>query len=81
MPYIKQDRRFALGCGADDPQNMGELNYCLTRWCLSVMQQSPNYQEVNEVIGALECCKQELYRRVAVPIEEIACATRGDVYE
>lgn len=83
MPYITQHRRDELEFGTIGmvrPENPGELNYCLTKIMVNYMGEGPRYSDVNEIIGAVECAKQELYRRVAVPIEEIACATRGDVY-
>lgn len=34
----------------------------------------------SEIIGALECCKLELYRRIAAPYEDIKIGENGDVY-
>jgi hypothetical protein len=33
-----------------------------------------------DAVGAIECCKLEFYRRVAVPYEERKIKTNGDVY-
>jgi hypothetical protein len=38
------------------------------------------YAHLNEVIGALECAKLELYRRIAVPYEDQKITESGDVY-
>jgi len=39
-----------------------------------------SYAELNEVIGVLECAKQELYRRVVAPYEDGKAKINGDVY-
>lgn len=81
MPYIKTQRREALNSesyGAEDP---GELNYILTQICQSYANNAiPRYRTFNEVIGVLECVKQEFYRRVIVPYEDKKCIENGDVY-
>jgi hypothetical protein len=38
------------------------------------------YAEINEVVGVLECCKLELYRRLAAPYEDTKIKENGDVY-
>ena len=59
----------------------GELNYLITQLCLSRMGRSPlSYANINEIIGVLECAKQEFYRRVAVPYEAKKIEKHGDVY-
>jgi hypothetical protein len=40
-----------------------------------------NYKHINEIIGVLECAKQEFYRRVAAPYEDTKIQENGDVYE
>lgn len=79
MPYIKQDRREAMGLD-QPPRNEGELNYCLT-WHLIFTDvevlyvalkgeveeylsvRDESYALYNEVIGVLECCRREFVRR------------------
>lgn len=39
-----------------------------------------NYQAINDVIGALEGCKLEFYRRLVSEYEDGKAATNGDVY-
>jgi hypothetical protein len=39
-----------------------------------------SYSKINEVIGVLECAKQELYRRVASPYEDSKKEANGDVF-
>ena len=38
------------------------------------------YAHINEAVGALECAKLELYRRIAVPYEDQKMKESGDVY-
>ena len=42
---------------------------------------TPNYARFNEMIGVLECCKLELYRRVISNYEDKKMRQNGDVYE
>lgn len=79
MPYITQIRRAALASG-DTPQSEGELNYAITRLVTQFIGASPNYANINAAIGALECAKLEMYRRIATPYEEIKREINGDVY-
>jgi hypothetical protein len=59
----------------------GELNYLFSVLCkLYLYFNKESYQSYNDIIGALECCKQELYRRKIVPYEEQKMKTNGDVY-
>ena len=39
------------------------------------------YAHLNEVIGAIDCAKLELYRRVATPYEDKKIEESGDVYK
>ena len=79
MPYIKQDRRIPLTMAC--PQNAGELNYALTKMVLGYIQQhGPNYQHINDVVGAMEGAKLEFYRRLAASYEDTKMAENGDVY-
>lgn len=86
MPYITPERRQALaGQQADGDQlrteTPGELNYALTNLCIQhIMEQGLSYTAINEAIGALECAKLELYRRMAVPYENAKMSENGDVY-
>jgi hypothetical protein len=81
MPYIKKSARRALDCGGH-PFTCGELNYAITKLVTRYLAGGRHdYAAFNEVIGVLECAKQELYRRVVVPYEECKRAENGDVYE
>ena len=88
MPYITDDRRHLLANG-QPPSSAGELNYAITKLCDNfVLYRSGTirdmyelrYDNINEVIGVLECAKQEFYRRIASPYENAKIADNGDVY-
>jgi hypothetical protein len=81
MPYIKQERREAIRAGAK-PQDAGELNFAVTMLMDGYLSEKGGirYAHLNEVVGALECAKLELYRRVAAPYEDKKINEAGDVY-
>ena len=88
MPYIKQEQRNLVdakikdlasaikGIGKQD--RAGVLNYTVS--CLIRELYELRYSEVNEAVGALECIKQEYYRRLAAPYEDLKIKENGDVY-
>ena len=82
MPYISQKRRDAILAGAE-PKDAGELNFAITILVDRFLQNKGGlrYAHINEVVGALECAKLELYRRIAVPYEDQKIQESGDVYE
>lgn len=77
MPYIKVEERPRA---VNNPQTAGELNFALTRMVQSYLGPTPNYGTFNAAIGALECCKLELYRRMVAPYEDKKIQENGDVY-
>lgn len=85
MPYIdKDDREFfnsKLTFNTTALHTPGDLNYCITKLVdhyISV--HGKNYANINAAIGALECAKLELYRRIAAPYEDTKIEQNGDVY-
>lgn len=80
MPYIPKERRGWFQSSAELINHPGDLNYVLTRAVLNFLGENPNYERYNAAIGALECCKLELYRRMVVPYEDGKIAENGDVY-
>lgn len=85
MPYINSERRDELynsheNSIKDWPRTAGELNFLITIMCNEFVPEN-TYRNLNEVIGVLECVKQEFYRRVVVPYEEQKRLENGDVYE
>ena len=80
MPYIREEIRSALGHG-EDARTSGELNYCITCEVLKYLGiKGESYQTYNDIMGALECCKQELYRRKISKYEDTKIESNGDVY-
>ena len=76
MPYIDQDKRDVV-----NPDLIGELNFMITMLCDNyIMSHGKTYGVLNAVIGALECSKLELYRRVAAPYEDKKMSENGDVF-
>ena len=90
MPYIKKEDRVVI----DDHmkrleqvvQTPGELNYAISSLCSGILEHRRatkgrwGYTDINEIIGALECAKLELYRRIAHIYEDVKIAENGDVY-
>jgi hypothetical protein len=87
MPYIKLAARNRFENLLNHimhnlPADAGELNYLISRIIdLYIKVKGKNYANLNEVIGVLECVKQEYYRRVISVYENIKMKENGDVYE
>lgn len=89
MPYIKNERAVALDMDPF-PETAGELNYVFLKSCLrymNYMQDSAPMEKVrmgynlfNDIVGALECCKLEIYRRLVSPYEDGKCKENGDKF-
>ena len=80
LPYIDKERRIQLEAG-DDAETTGELNYLITSLIIEYCGDFKNikYRTINDVVGTLECVKQEFIRRVADPYEGLKRTTNGDV--
>lgn len=89
MPYILKEKRAVLDPAVlklaeafrkldDDGNFAGNLNYVITR-LFSALYPNPNYQRFNDIVGALECCKLELYRKKTAPYEDIKEQENGPV--
>lgn len=92
MPYIPLDQRPQFDDHADrigeilnalpEEQLAGALNYAMTRilWQLCGHGDGKRrYARMNAVIGAVECAKLEMYRRVVAPYEDEKIESAGDV--
>jgi len=82
MPYIKQERREKISPAVVNfcPQNAGDLNYVITVMIDNYIHNyGENYANYNEMIGALECCKLEYYRRLISSYEDEKIKENGDV--
>ena len=89
MPYIKPSQRSEIDDLiaqlaakikeiAPSPNTDGVMNYTITTLVHKVYNQT-NYKTINNVVGMLECVKQEYYRRVAAPYEDEKIKENGDV--
>jgi len=67
--------------GVDGFYPVGDLNYLISAIIdRTLSRQGVRYKNLNAIIGALECAKLELYRRVAAPYEDEKITENGDVY-
>lgn len=80
MPYVTPAIRRALDYDEREALTPGELNYEITQLALGYLGTSPDYRKYNDVIGVLESCKLELYRRAVAPYEDTKIEENGDVY-
>lgn len=82
MPYIPQDERnrFDYDITHLAPQSAGQLNYIITQLCRNYIKNfGENYQHYNDILGALEGCKLELYRRSVANYEDKKIDSNGDL--
>ena len=76
MPYIKQDRRNRTL----KAENAGELNWHFSDLCIEyLINKGVSYQTYNDIIGALEGCKLELYREFIADYEDEKKKLNGDI--
>ena len=93
MPYIKENYRKQFEEGIqelktkidlihdiDKASKDGLLNFIITKLLLEVYPEE-NYHTYNEIIGMLECCKLEFYRKMAAPYEEVKERENGKVWD
>jgi hypothetical protein len=95
MPYIAQQQREALNPHirelsdaileeATEPEAFaGLLNYACTKLALDVVngpEGEMRYWKIAVLTGVFENIKQEFYRRVAGPYEDLKAGEHGDVY-
>lgn len=95
MPYIKTEMRSKLDPHIDslssaivelnENEFAGNLNYTINKLIQSILTKKNDhlslskYSDWNEVVGALECAKIEIYRRLIAPYEDIKITENGDV--
>ena len=85
MPYLNERRREdfepALTNMTLNVTHPGDLNYIINVLGRELARTlGDNYNAHNDVIGAMECAKQEYYRRVVAPYEDIKIEQNGDVF-
>jgi hypothetical protein len=83
MPYLKTiEKEYFKPIVNTVFSTSGELNYVLTEICKKYLKDmGERYNTYNTIIGALECCKLELYRRKISLYEDQKIKENGDVYE
>lgn len=81
MPYVNQESRFRLRQVQEVvPESAADLNYCFTKLIKNYLSGTmQNYQHYNDVMGALEGCKLEIYRRQIAEYENLKREENGDV--
>jgi hypothetical protein len=85
MPYIKQKIRdnwdeIVSSMNLDPAYvTIGELNYLITNILLSYGPEK--YEDYNALIGMLECCQLEFYRRAVACYEDKKIKENGDLYQ
>jgi hypothetical protein len=81
MPYIKELDRLGIEDGYIEPETPGQLNFAFTMYIKRYIQQrGSSYETFNDILGALEGCRMEFYRRVVAPYEDEKIKENGDVY-
>ncbi len=91
MPYIPQEDRINIDyslnllkthLGMDEDLPVGKLNYIISTLINHLLEiHGTTYTLGNNLVGVLECAKQELYRRILIPYEDAKIELNGDVYE
>ena len=85
MPYIAEDDRNQFVHVEDALEDVtkykkltaGELQYIIA---LAIKHSQPeNYQDMNDVMGALAGAQMEFYRRTVAPYEDTKIVLNGDV--
>lgn len=91
MPYIKKEDRQPFECiinmivnelthyDENTPPVVGEVNYVISRVIWDLYRKHPSYTTGNNLMGALECVKQEFYRRQLAIYEDEKIKSNGDI--
>ena len=86
MPYIKSEDRTRFMYTEDalkdhPPRTAGELQYVIALAIHEfLMENELNYQNCNDVMGALTGANMEFYRRFVAEYEDTKIRENGDVY-
>lgn len=92
MPYIAKDRRDIYDPSIEkivkellqSPEapnsSLGELNYVIFKIVKRyVVSLGLRYHHLQNLVGTLECCKMEIYRKIIGPYEDKAIDKNGDI--
>jgi len=90
MPYIKNTKRGKISPARESNTNhiemnnidcAGDLNYAFTMILINYIERKGlNYQNINDIVGALEGAKSEFQRRTVIKYEDTKRLNNGDVY-
>ena len=85
MPYIRKDQRVKYDKAFKDLLILdeGELNYAICQLAMRFVdnQEGPlSYRKLNAMIGAIECAKLELTRRLLNGYEHQKVIENGDIF-
>ena len=83
MPYIPQHDREELEKNTRGARTAGELNYKISRLIDEYLIENERgvcYQAFNDIVGALEGAKLEMYRRLVIGYEDQKILGNGEVY-
>jgi hypothetical protein len=86
MPYIKEKERekfkVSISYLAHLIETDGDLNYCISLLIHQLLKKrGVNYQNMNNLVGSLECAKNEFTRTVMGPYEDKKRLENGSVSE
>jgi hypothetical protein len=88
MPYIKPEDRERFEeliknatetFNGDFTLKVGDLNYFVSSLIWNIFKHDPSYTHGNNLIGVLECVKQEFYRRQLAVLEDRKIKENGDI--
>ena len=79
MPYIPPSEQKKVDYD-NSIKTSGQFNYALNQLVSVYIDQNDfSYQTANDIIGAMECAKMEIYRRLVAPYEDKKIVQNGDV--
>lgn len=80
MPYLPTVTRDKLDSAEIYPETAGDLNYQIHKVIEKYVRDAgESYATYNEIVGALECIKLEVYRRAVAPYEDQKIRDNGDI--
>jgi hypothetical protein len=91
MPYIKKIDRIKYNNTIDklchefehhtklNKIPVGDMNYVFSTIVNKLFDEHPSYQRANDLVGMLECVKQEFIRRKVNPYEDEKIHENGDI--
>lgn len=90
MPYIKKEDRKKFDSIIEDvvdaltehgfsPVKSGDINYVFSKVIWNIFDKNPSYTLGNNLVGVLECVKQEFLRRRLNLYEDQKIKENGDI--